>query len=244
MAGRNGGISDKEKTAFTTPFGLYQLTVMPFGRVNAPATFPKLMEKLLHGLQWANCLIYLDDVIVFSSSMEEHIRRLEDVFLHIHQAGLKLHPPKKCSFARSRVRYQGHIVSSAGIETDPENVTNWPVPTCLAEVRAFLGLTTYYRKFVKNFADIVKPLNQLTVKGNGFYWGLQQDHAFDVLKLKRELSMAPVLAFPRFDVPFTLDTNTSQTGLGAVLTQVIDGEVLLELLQRLKGSTAQLGENY
>ena len=147
---------------------------------------------------------------------------LSTMALHIRQAGLKLHP-KKCFFARSRVRSLVHIVSSAGIETDPEKVntvTNWPVTTCLAEVRAFLGLATYYGKSVKNFADIVKPLNQLTVKGNGFYWGLQQEYALDVLK--RELSTAP--AFPRFDLPFTLDTNASQTGLGAVLTQVIDNE--------------------
>ena len=143
-------------TAFTVgPLGFYECVQMPFGLTNAPATFHRLMESCLGELHLNWCIIYLDDVIVFSKTPEEHIERLESVFEKISKVGLKL-KPSKCEFFRKRINYLGHIVSDKGIETDPkkiEAIVKWPVPRKVHEVRKFLGFTHYYRKFVHKYAQ-------------------------------------------------------------------------------------------
>ncbi|KAK3105091.1 hypothetical protein FSP39_017124 [Pinctada imbricata] len=147
---------DKEKTAFSTSQGLFQFTVMPFGLANSPSTFERLMENVLRGLQWEKCLVYMDDIIVPGASFEEEIERLEMVLTRLSEANLKL-KPSKCLLFQKQVSFLGHIVSADGIQTDPkkiEAVKNWPTPKTQRHVKSFLGLASYYRRFIKGFAEI------------------------------------------------------------------------------------------
>ena len=198
---------------------------MPFGLTNAPATFQRLMESCLSDLHLNWCIIYLDDVIVFSKTPEEHIARLEAVFKKISNAGLKL-KPSKCEFFKKRIHYLGHIVSNKGIETDPkkiEAIVNWPGPRTVHEVRKFLGFTNYYRKFVYKYAQIARPLNKLISGKNAkkkhkkVEWGNEQEQAFQ--QLKEVCTKTPVLAYADYKKPFRLNTDTSKLGLGSVLYQ-------------------------
>ena len=231
---------DKKKTAFRVGnLGFYEFHRMPFGLCNAPATFQRLMERCMGDLNLRDCLIYLDDVIIFSSTFEEHLDHLEAVFSRLRQNNLKL-KASKCEFLRSEVTYLGHVVSEEGIQTDPEKtkvIKNWPVPTTIKEVRAFLGFTGYYRRFIKDYAKIARPLNDLLVghctskkekgrkssntKKTPFTWTQRQQQAFD--KLKEKLVRPPVLAYADYSLPFKLHTGASSTGLGAVLYQTQDG---------------------
>ena len=156
---------DREKTAFTTYDGLFEFLKMPFGLCNTPTTFQRLMDLVLAGLQWTNCLVYLDDLLIIGKSFEEHLQNLQLVFERLRRAGLKL-KPSKCAVCQKEVMYLGHVVSSDGIATDPsktDKVSNWPLPTSQREVKQFLGLVSYYRRFIiKNFATIAKPLHHLT----------------------------------------------------------------------------------
>ena len=164
--------ADKEKTAFVCKEGLFQFNLMPFGLTNAPSTFERLMEMVLAGLQYQICLIYLDDVIVYGKSFEEEISRLGKVFCRLQDAGLKL-KPQKCVLFQKQVTYLGHIVSERGVAPDPakiESVKGWPTPTNVTEVRSFLGLAAYYRRFIKDFSRIASPLHRLTEKGRMFSW--------------------------------------------------------------------------
>jgi len=213
----------KQKSAFATPSGFYQFKCMPFGLSNAPSTFERLMEKVLVGLQWQVCLIYLDDIIIYSRSCVEHVSRLEEVLKRIAGAGLKL-KPKKCHFFCKEVLYLGHVVSAEGISTDPakvQAVQDWGVPRDLTDVRSFLGLCSYYRRFIPKFSTIAKPLTKLTEKNVGFMWGTDQEEAW--LELKQKLLTAPILAYPDPTREFIVDTDASAYGIGAVLSQVQDG---------------------
>ena len=218
-------VADREKTAFTTRHGLFEFQVMPFGLCNAPGTFQRLMEFVLAGLQWQTCLVYLDDFIVYGRDFDEHLERLREVFHRFRQAGLKL-KPSKCFLLRPRVPYLGHVISAEGVSTDPakiEAVQQWPVPLKVTDVRSFLGLASYYRRFVENFAEIAAPLHRLTAKTTEkFKWSPDCDLAFRVLKEK--LVSAPVLAFPCFDQEFVVDCDASDYGLGAVISQRQDGD--------------------
>ena len=226
----------KQRTAFTTgPLGFWEFNRMPFGLSNAPATYQRLMEKCLEGLHLNICLIYLDDVIIFSRSYEEHIDRLEQVFRRLQECGLKL-APKKCHFFKKKVRYVGYIVSADGIEADPDKIDkikNWPRPVNPEEVRKFLGFAGYYRKFVENFSKIARPLSEImprtTTKKNRHHkidrtewkWGPEQEESFT--RLKTCLTTPPVLGFVDFKKPFELHTDASGHGLGAVLYQECEG---------------------
>ena len=215
--------ADIEKTAFTTPFGLYQFKVMPFGLANAPATFERLMERVLAGLHWEVCLIYIDDVIVFSKTFDEHVDRLRQVLTRLREANLKL-ATHKCKLFRKQVECLGHVVSAKGVETDPkkiEAISSWPVPKSVKEVRSFIGLCSYYRRFVQGFAKIARPLHKLTEKGADFLWTPECQEAF--LSLREALGTPPILAFPSMDGAFILDTDASNEGIGSVLSQVQDG---------------------
>lgn len=210
---------DREKTAFTTGSGLYQFKVMPMGLTNAPATCQRLMEMVLRGLPWKTCLVYLDDVLIYSRSFSEHLQHLEEILSRLQSSGLKLNP-SKCCFARDQVQFLGHVVSKNGIQPDPKNVKSvqdWPIPRTVTEVRAFLGLCSYYRKFIKNFAHHSVPLHALTEKKALFHWTSQCQDAFTYLK--HALSNPPVVTFPDFTLPFSLHTDASGSAIGAVLAQ-------------------------
>ena len=216
-------------TAFTVgQLGFYECVRMLFSLTNAPATFQCLMETCLDDLHLNWCIIYLDDVIVFSKTPEEHVERLAAVFDKICKAGLKL-KPSKCEFFKSRINYLGHIVSRNGIETDPkkiEAIQKWPRPKTVHDVRSFLGFTNYYRKFLYTYAQKACPLNQLISGDNAkkkyckVEWNDEHEQAFQLLK--SACIDTPVLASANYKKPFHLNTDASKTGLGAVLYQQQD----------------------
>ena len=211
--------TSQEKTAFSTYVGLYEFNKMLFGLVNAPATFQSLMEIALAGLTQDCCLTYLDDVLVIGRSIEEHNQYLVKAFDRLCDAGLRL-KPTKCKLAQRSVEYHDHIVSEEGVRTDPKKlqaVSEYPTPTDIKSLQSFLGLASYYRRFIPNFAKTVGPLYTLTKKDVEFVWTPQSQIVFE--KLKKLLTSAPVLAFPDFSVPFILETDASLQGLGAVLAQ-------------------------
>ena len=215
--------ADREKTAFCTPDGLFEFKVMPFGLCNAPATFQRLMDTVLAGLQWSSCLVYIDDVIVLGRSFDDHLLNLRAIFEQMRKAGLKL-KPSKCALCKHTVEFLGHIVSSDGVHTDPkktEKVSKWPTPSNRQELLRFLGLTSYYRRFVRDYASIAKPLHHLTEKNVAFGWTSECQSAFE--NLRQKLVSTPILAFPDCSKPFLLDTDASDVGIGAVLSQVQDG---------------------
>ena len=230
---------DKVKTAFQVGLlGFYECNRMPFGLCNAPATFQRLMERCMGDLNLRDCLIYLDDIIIFSRTFEEHLGHLEAVFKRLQEHNLKL-KPSKCEFLRNRVVYLGHVVSEDGIQTDPskiEAVKSWPIPKCTKDIRKFLGFTGYYRRFVKDYATIARPLNDLLIGYSTnpkakktsartkmpFKWGTEEQASFDAIISK--LTTPPVLAYADYRMPFTLHTDASISGLGAILYQKQDGK--------------------
>ena len=164
---------DTDKTAFTTFCGHFELNRMPFGLTNAAPRCQQLMEFLLAGPQWHICLCYLDDIIIYSRSFSEHLQHLRLVFDRLRNAGLIKLRLEKCSFCLQEVTYLGHIISKDGIKPDSQKikvVKEYPVPTCVKEVCQFLGLCSYYRKFIRNFSGIAALLNQLTTKYARFVW--------------------------------------------------------------------------
>lgn len=211
--------ADREKTAFNCHRGLYEFNTMPFGLKGAPATFQRLMSSVLGEFNWKILLIYLDDVVIYSRSLDEHFEHLNRVFEKIRNAGLKLQPTK-CAFARKQVRYLGHIVSRCGVEPDPEKVRairEFPRPITVSDLRRFLGMASYYRRFISGFAEIAQPLHALTEKDTPFQWSPNCEEAFQ--KLLHCLSSTPVLGYPDFQQQFVVETDASNIGLGAVLRQ-------------------------
>nr|VZH96027.1 unnamed protein product [Spirometra erinaceieuropaei] len=229
--------SDREKTAFAVPSGLYEFETMPFGLANAPSTFQRLMNQLLAQLIPTSCLVYMDDIIVLGKDFDSHLSNIRAVFSSLRQAGLTL-KPAKCVFIKPRVKFLGHVVSAAGIETDDEKVTQireWPTPSDVTEVRSFLGLASYYRRFIKDYAQIAGPLHKLTQKNVKFKWTADCTNSFQTLKDK--LCTTPILVFPDISNDagkFILDTDASDTAIGAVLSQQqLDGtERVLQYLSR------------
>jgi len=217
--------SDRDKTAFVTRRGQWRFKVLSFGLANAPSSFQRLMDLILSGLTYVSCLVYLDDVIVFSQNFEQMVERLADVFGRLRSANLKL-KPSKCKLFQRRVVFLGHVVSKQGIECDPEKVKaveTWPRPRSITDARAFCGLASYYRSFIRGFSELARPLHELTRKGARFEWNERHETAFN--ELKRRLTTAPVLAAPRDDGRFVLDTDASDFAVGAILHQEQNGEL-------------------
>ncbi len=227
---------DKQKTAFCTPFGLFEWNRMPFGLCNAPSTFQRLMERLFGDQQCQSLLLYLDDIVVFSTSISQHLERLEVVLGRLEREGLKARL-EKCAFLQQEVRYLGHVISSRGVATDPskiEAVAQWPRPSSVTELRSFLGFSSYYRQFVEGFAKLAAPLHKLVgelagVKGKqtgrsfASAWSERCQVSFE--GLKGNLTTTPVLAYADFSRPFILEVDASYQGLGAVLSQENEGKV-------------------
>ena len=229
--------TDKYKTAFSAgPLGFFECNRMAFGLTKAPATFQRLMERCMGELHLKECLIYLDDIIIFSKSFDEHIKSLENVFKQLELHGLKL-KASKCEFCKTSLQYLGHIVSDKGVQTDPDKISalkDWPAPSNIKEFRSFLGFAGFYRRFVCNYSQIIKPLNSLLVghptnkkKGKKqksatpWSWGPEQQTAIDTIIEK--LTTPPVLAYADYSKPFVINIDASGDGLGAVLYQEQDG---------------------
>lgn len=232
--------SDKEKTAFICPAGFFQFERMPQGVTGAPSTFQRIMEQTVGDMNLLEVLVYLDDLIVFGSTLEEHEIRLLKVLDRLKEEGLKL-SLDKCQFCQPSVTYVGHIISQDGVSTDPlkiEAVTTWPRPNTVTALRSFLGFCGYYRRFVRDYSRVAHPLNNLLSgylpvgkkeKGKqknlylnpsepfGWRWDEECEVAFE--ELKRRLTQAPVLAFANPQLPYVLHVDASKDGLGGVLYQ-------------------------
>lgn len=233
---------DQHKTAFTTPMGLYEYKKMPYGLCNSPATFQRLMHIVFREEMNEKVLIFLDDIIIYSSTIEEHFERLNLVFQRLASHGLKIEPTK-CYLFQESVSYLGQIISNEGISGDPEKVNavrEWPVPENARELKVFLGTAGYHRRYIHHFSQLASPLYELvnqdpnkgkkrkpgrkwnSAKPVPFVWRQEHQEAFD--SLKHALTTAPVLGFADFTKPFILETDASHQGLGALLLQEQEGK--------------------
>lgn len=210
---------DREKTGFSTEQGHFEFQRMCFGLKGGPATFQRLMNRVLTGINGVKAFVYLDDVIIVGTSLEDHQKQLRDVFTRLRSFNLKLQP-FKCEFLRKEVAYLGHIITENGVQPDPkttECVVNFPIPTNVKEIKSFLGLAGYYRRFIQNFSQITKPLTNLLKKDCEFIWNDLCTNAFN--QVKKLLSQKPILQYPDFSRPFNVTTDASNSAIGAVLSQ-------------------------
>lgn len=210
---------DIPKTVFNTRYGHYEWLVMSFGLTNAPATFQSLMNDVFKDLINAGLVVYLHDILVYSSTETEHLQRLRQTFQRLRENQLYAQLPK-CEFLSTRLEYLGHIIDGDGIRVDPAKVQairEWPQPATVKELQSFLGIANCYRKFIAGFARIATPLTNLLQQQVPWQWGTQQEEAFQ--QLKTALSSAPVLAYPDFAKQFIVTTDASDTAVGAVLQQ-------------------------
>ncbi|XP_066596240.1 uncharacterized protein [Prorops nasuta] len=226
--------SSKSVTAFTVPGrGLFQFKRMPFGLTGAPATFQRLLDKIITPDMEPHAFAYLDDIIIVTQTFSEHLEWLDKIFKRIIAAGLLINPDKS-EFCKTSVTYLGFIVDHRGLSTDPEKIRpiiDYPAPRNIKELRRFIGMASWYRRFVPDFATIVAPLNQLLKKNQAWVWATPQSNAFDTLK--RKLTSTPTLACPDFNRTFCLQTDASNVGLGAVLTQTHEqGECVIAYASR------------
>ncbi|CAF1623482.1 unnamed protein product [Rotaria magnacalcarata] len=196
----------RQKTAFVTHKGLFEFNVMPFGLTNAPATFQRLMDIVLAGLKWQCCLVYIDDVVIFSPTFVQHMTDLEKVFQALQAANLTL-KAAKCQFCRREMRYLRHIITQNGIKPDPDlikSVTNFPQPQKIKDVQSFLVLTGYYCRFIKDCSKIVEPLLQQLRNSqqvnHQLKWSKECTNAFETLK--KRLTNVPIMNTPNFEQPF------------------------------------------
>ena len=213
---------DKDKTAFTTMFGNFNFKVMPFGLCNAPATFQREMNRIFFDLIGVCLFVYIDDLIIFSHSMESHLEHLSKVFTILQENNLKINL-EKCDFFKTEVTILGHRLSVNGLSPIPEKVkiiANWTPPKTITQLKSFLGAVGYYRKFIKNFSIVASILFKLIRKDSKFVWGPKQQEAFN--KLKELLTSAPVLSLPDPNKQFVLETDASHFALGYVLSQYDD----------------------
>ncbi|WZZ88744.1 hypothetical protein YC2023_117323 [Brassica napus] len=223
---------DVRKTAFRTRYGHYEFVVMPYGLTNAPAPFMKMMNGIFREYLDEFVIIFIDDILVYSKTKEDHERHLRAVLGRLREQKLfaKL---SKCSFWQKSIGFLGHVVSDKGVSVDQDKIKciqEWPQPKNATEVRSFLGLAGYYRKYVKGFSSIAQPMTKLTGKDMRFTWSEECEKSFAALK--NMLTNAPVLVLPKTDQPYVVYTDASITGLGCVLTQ--QGKVIAYASRQLR----------
>lgn len=212
-----------EKTGFTTKFGTFEFLTMSFGLTSAPASYQRTMSKILESYIGRFVYVFIDDIIIFSGSLSEHVDHLRLVFEKCMEYNLRL-KKVKCKFCQSKVRYLGHTISKDGILPNDDNikkVMEMAIPRCPKEIRSFLGMTGYYRRFLDGYADLAEPLTKLTRKNVEFVWGTDQQQAFDTFKMK--LTSPPLLTFPDKNQVQILTTDGSGKGVSAILSQSPDG---------------------
>jgi hypothetical protein len=226
-------LGDEWKTAFKTKFGLYEWLVMTFGLSNAPGTFMRLMNEVLRSFIGKFVVVYFDDILIYSRSLDEHIEHLRAVFGALREARLFANLGK-CTFSTDRVAFLGYVVTPQDIEVDEvkiKAVKSWPIPATLTQLRSFLGLAGFYRRFVRDFSTIAAPLNDLMKKGVPFYWGAAQEYSFNTLTDK--LTHAPLLQLPDFGKTFELECDARGIGIGGVLLQ--EGKPIAYFSKKLSG---------
>lgn len=211
-------------TAFSTDFGMFQWTVLPFGINVAPASFTRMMTLAFSGLAPNKAFIYMDDIIIIGFSEQNHLDNIRDIFDTCRRYNLRINP-NKCDFFRHEVNFLGHKCTSNGLLPDPSkinSITNYPRPKDKSETKRFVAMANYYRRFIKNFATITKPLSELTRKRVEFLWSDQCEQAFQ--QLKNAISSPPVLQYPKFEEgnEFILTVDASDIGCGCVLSQAAD----------------------
>ena len=217
--------SDKQKTAFSTQTGHFEFNVMPFGLKNAPAIFSRLMSNVLAGLIGPSVLVYLDDIIIFSENLTDHLEKLKLVFERLQKYNLKL-KLRKCQFLCNSIKFLGHEISSKGIAVHKDHfdpIKYLKTPSTRKEVKKFMGTVSYFRAFVKNFAELAEPITKLLRNNVKFVWGESQICAFE--QIKNRIVSAKPLAFPNFNKSFTLQTDASDLAIGGVLMQELDGQL-------------------
>jgi hypothetical protein len=210
---------EEHKTAFHTHHGHFEFLVMAFGLTGAPATFQNAMNKTLSPVLRKSALVFFDDILVYSSSYEDHLIHLEQVLSLLSEQKWRV-KASKCEFAQRSINNLGHVISSAGVSTDDSkirDVREWPVSTDLKQLRGFLCLSGYYRKFVRNYGALSRPLSNLLRKNTPFVWTCETQASLQALK--DALVSAPVLALPNFSKEFVVETDASNTRMGAVLLQ-------------------------
>jgi hypothetical protein len=215
--------ADADKTTFITRKGSFRFKVLAFGLQGSPSLFQRVMDLVLAGLTWDKCLVYIDDIIVYARTPEAMLERLEQVFDRLQTHNLKIKPSKLRLFQQKLI-FLGYQISAEGISTDPaktSTILDMVRPLNVKELRSRMGCFGYYRRFISSFSQIAEPLFALLRKGEKFVWTDKQQRAFDILKAK--LSSAPILALPCDEAQTILDVDASDTGLGAVLSQMIDG---------------------
>jgi hypothetical protein len=210
---------DKEKTAFVANNNLYEFNVMPFGLTNAPSTFQRLIDTTLKGLTWQQCLVYIDDVIIFSTTFEQHLMAIEQVLERIESANLKLQA-RKCHFCMREVSYLGYLITADGLKPDPRRVSKiieMQLPADQKALMRFIGAMSYYRRFIPNFSKTASILHRMIESKEKFAWNDDAKVAFE--KLKHHLVEAPILIYPNFNEQFYIETDASDYAIGAILTQ-------------------------
>ena len=221
----------KDLTSFSTPDGTFRYNRMPFGLINGPAVFHRFIDNVMSGLKWSVCMVYMDDVLVYSKTFAEHLAALDSVFARVDDNGLRF-KAKKCYVGVHEVKFLGHVVCRDGIKPDPDKtkaIREMPIPADAAEMRSALGLFGYYRKFCCGFSTTARPLNDAVLKGSRLpkgpdgrvKWSEDQLNAFE--SLRSVLIAEPVLAHPDWDRPFVVHTDWCKSGIGAVLSQEVDG---------------------
>lgn len=211
--------NDIEKTAFSTENGHFEYLRMPFGLKNAPATFQRVMDNILRGIQNEHCLVYLDDIIVYSTSLQEHLKKLRLVFERLRESNFKIQLDKS-EFLKKEVAYLGHVVTPQGVKPNPDKIRaikEFPLMSTTKQIKGFLGLIGYYRKFIKDFAKLTKPLTKCLKKGAKIVHNQEFLTCFETCK--NILTNEPILQYPDFNKPFNLTTDASNVALGAILSQ-------------------------
>lgn len=234
---------DIEKTAFNVDHGKYEFVRMPFGLKNAPATFQRLMDSVLRKHLGVRCFVYMDDIIIYSPNLQQHLEDIKKVLQTLREANLKIQCDKS-EFLRKEVEFLGHAVTTEGVKPNPNKVKaiqSWPLPKTSKELKSFLGTVSYYRRFIPRFANIAKPMtSKLRGKNKNFEIDAEYEKAFETLKTI--MTSDTLLAYPNYDEPFILTTDASNVAIGAVLSQIVDGSE--KPIAYLSRTLSKAEENY